>query len=76
MGTHSFNRKLLWAYYVPGTVLGMWDTVVGEAELCPPGADILVGNGCIGGHRRPCWSGSSAVQGWGTRPSRSKAVLL
>lgn len=21
---HSFNRKLLWTYYVPGTVLGMW----------------------------------------------------
>lgn len=42
MFIHSFNKKLLWAYYALGAVLGTWDAAANKAELCPPAADILV----------------------------------
>lgn len=58
---HSFNRKLLWAYYVPGTVLGMWDTAVNKTELRPAGAGILVETGVlevIGGSQWTAYGGA------------------
>lgn len=89
MGIHLFtylisNRKFLWAYCVPSTVLSIWDTAANKTELPPPGADTAVENRCVGGHRRfqrtPCGrarrSGGSAVQVWDTSPGRSMAVHL
>lgn len=53
---YSFNRKLLWTYYVPGTVLGMWDTAGNKTELRPAGADILGETGVLEGIECSQWT--------------------